>query len=158
MWSVIPYVIYARCLYCVTWNKVPLLWVMIGSYFGFGIPNNRTCMQGQKHFHFLIICIYFYLICSTTPKRFTQWFIFPNPSSSWRYSALIGRFHLKQSAVLLCVQRYRGNGSKRTPSGKEWISIFIQTNEKRATSGRGICGLKTTRFNDSESTLSFERR
>ncbi len=29
--------------------KVPLLWVMKGSYFGFGIPNNRlTCMQGQK--------------------------------------------------------------------------------------------------------------
>ncbi len=29
--------------------KVPLLWVMKGSYFGFGITNNRlTCMQGQK--------------------------------------------------------------------------------------------------------------
>ncbi len=29
--------------------KVPLLWVMKGSYFGFGIPNNRlTLMQGQK--------------------------------------------------------------------------------------------------------------
>ncbi len=61
--------------------KVPLLWVMKGSYFGFGTPNNRlTCMQGQKHFHFLIICIYFYLICSMTPKRFVQRLIFPNPS------------------------------------------------------------------------------
>ncbi len=39
-----------------------------------GVPNNRlTCMQGQKHLHFLIMCIYFYLICSTTPQRF----IFP---------------------------------------------------------------------------------
>ncbi len=49
-----------------------------------GVPNNRlTCMQGQKkHFHFLI-CIYFYLICSTTPKRFAQQFIFPNPSFAW---------------------------------------------------------------------------
>ncbi len=44
----------------------------------------------------------FYLICSTTPKRFAQRFIFPNPSFAWRYSAvigLIGWFHLKQSAV-----------------------------------------------------------
>ncbi len=54
-------------------------------------------------------------------------------------------------------------------SGKEWICIFIQTNEKTPTSGRGNMlmihddikqglVLKTTRFNDSESTLSFERR
>ncbi len=38
-----------------------------------GVPNNRcTCTQGQKHFHCLIICIYFYLTCATTPKRFAQ--------------------------------------------------------------------------------------
>ncbi len=29
--------------------EVPLLWVTKGSYFVFGIPNNRlTCMLGQK--------------------------------------------------------------------------------------------------------------
>ncbi len=29
--------------------KVPLLWVMKGSYLVLGIPNNRlTCIQGQK--------------------------------------------------------------------------------------------------------------
>ncbi len=89
-----------KCLYNGLW-KVHILVL--------GVSNNRlTCMQG----HFLIKCIYFYLICSTTPKRFTQRFIFPNPSFVWRYSALIGRFHLKQSTVLLCVQRYRGNSSK----------------------------------------------
>ncbi len=43
-------------------------------------------------------------------------------------------------AVLLCVQRYGYfNAPKAAPSGKEWISIFIQTNTKRPTSGRGIC-------------------
>ncbi len=49
--------------------KVSLLWVMKGSYFGFGsLQQQVTCIQAQKHFHILIICIYFYLICSTTPK------------------------------------------------------------------------------------------
>ncbi len=33
--------------------KVSLLWVMKGSYFGFGIPNNRlTCMQALKTLSF----------------------------------------------------------------------------------------------------------
>ncbi len=31
------------------------------------------------HFNCLIICIYFYSTCSTTPKRFAQWFIFSKP-------------------------------------------------------------------------------
>ncbi len=39
------------------------------------------------------------------------------------------------SAVLLCVQCYRGNryflSFKSAPSGKEWIRIFIQTNTKK---------------------------
>ncbi len=42
------------------------------------------------------------------------------------------------STVLLCVQRYRGNryfNSKRAPTGKEWICIFIQTKAKRPMSG-----------------------
>ncbi len=77
---------------------MPLLWVMKGSYFGFGSPQEQGghACKVKKHFHFLIICIYFYLTCSTTPKRFAQRLIFPNPSFAWRYSAVIGRFHLKQ--------------------------------------------------------------
>ncbi len=36
-------------LTCSLHVKVPLLWVMKGSYLGLGVPNNRlTCMQGQK--------------------------------------------------------------------------------------------------------------
>ncbi len=37
---------------------------MKGSYFGFGVPNNRlhACkVKKKKHFRCLIICIYFYL-------------------------------------------------------------------------------------------------
>ncbi len=33
-----------------------------------------------KNFFNFLICIYFYLICSTTPKRI----VFPNPSFAWR--------------------------------------------------------------------------
>ncbi len=70
------------------------------------------------------------------------------------------------SAVLLCVQRYLRNSCfTALPSGKEWICIFIQTNAKRPLmfmltstwNGLGFV-LKMTRFNDSESTLSFERQ
>ncbi len=40
---------------------MPLLWVMKGSYFGFGIPNNRlTWMQGQKT---LSLSYYMHLFC-----------------------------------------------------------------------------------------------
>ncbi len=73
-----------------------------------------------------------------TPKRL----IFSNPSSSWRYSALIGRFNLKQCLWAQCYFVYSvtmETAPKVPPSGKELICIFIQTNEKRATSGRGIC-------------------
>ncbi len=107
------------------WLKVPLLWVMKGSYFGFGSPQQQVDMHSssKKHFHILIICISFYLICSTTPKRFVQRFIFPNPSCAWRWSAVIGRFHLKQDL-------WAFNAPKAAPSGKEWICMFIQTNAK----------------------------
>ncbi len=135
--------------------KVPLLWVMKGSYFGFG-RYRLTCTQGQKTLSLSYnMHLFFTLLCSTTPKRFTQWFIFPNPplhdvDQCW----LVDRshFHLISpvmpdkaafvSAVLLCVQRYRGNryftALKDAPSGKELIIIFIQTNEKIPTSGQEI--------------------
>ncbi len=45
------------------------------------VPNNRlTCMQGKKiHFHCLIICFYFYLICLTTPKTIPLTINFSKP-------------------------------------------------------------------------------
>ncbi len=78
----------------------------------------------KKHFNFLIICIYFYLICSTTPKWFAQQFIFQTPPlcDGW-FPVVIGRFHLKQ-----CLWAFYA--PKAAPSGKEWICSFIQTNTK----------------------------
>ncbi len=133
--------------------KVPLIWVIKGSYFGFGSPNNRLkCMQGQKNtFIFLIICIHFYLICSMTPKRFVQQFIFPNPS----FVLICGDWSISFKAVFECSaalctavteETAIFNASKAAPSGKEWNCIFIQTNLKIkfprsacATSGRAVC-------------------
>ncbi len=134
-----------------------------------GSRTDRTCMHGQKHFYCFIICIYFYLICSTTPKRFTQRFIFPSSSSSWRYSALIGRFHfsaafctaLPRKQLCLTLQRM-------SKVAKNELAFSFRPMRKEQQVGgeyandscwrlTGI-GLKTTRFNDSESTLSFERR
>ncbi len=49
----------------------------------------HTC-KVKEHFHCLIICIYFYLTCSTTPKLFAQRLIFPNPSFAWRQGRPLG--------------------------------------------------------------------
>ncbi len=66
-------VFFLKCPYYGLW-KVHILVL--------GVPNNMlTYMQG--HFHCLIMCIYFYLICSTTLRRFAQRLIFPNPSIAW---------------------------------------------------------------------------
>ncbi len=58
--------------------------------------------------------------------------------------------------MLLCVQRYRGNAPTAAPSGNKWagnmLMIHFDVSMKRL---RFV--LKMTRFNDSESTLSFER-
>ncbi len=51
--------------------KCPYYGLWKGHILVLGVPNNRlTCMQGKKHFHFLIRSIYFYFTCSTTPKAF----------------------------------------------------------------------------------------
>ncbi len=94
----------------------------------------------KKHFHCLIICIYFlpYLLNDSQTIR-----------SMINFSKLLlcmmliwSHFHFIMpvmpdkavfvSAVLLCVQRYLRNSCfTALPSGKEWICIFIQTNAKR---------------------------
>ncbi len=159
--------------------KVPLLWVMKGSCLVLGVPSNRlTCMQGQKtlllsykkhlflpyllndsqtirstvHFSKALLCVT--LICCDWSHRHLVSPVMPDKA-------------VFVSAVLLCVQRYRGN---RYFYEFEWICIFIQTNAKRPKSARQYANvscwlhmkrlgfvLKTPRFNDSESTLSFER-
>ncbi len=55
--------------------KCPSYWLWKVHILVLGIPNNRLHARSKT----LIICIYFYLICSTTPKRF----IVPSPSPAW---------------------------------------------------------------------------
>ncbi len=55
------------------------------------------------------------------------------------------RYQNVQSHTRICERSYFvysvtvETAPKAPPSGKEWICIFIQTNTKRPTSGRGIC-------------------
>ncbi len=118
--------------------------------FWFGSPQQQVDMhaRSKKHFHCLIICIYFYLTCSTTPKRFSSTIHFSKALlcvtlicgdwSDWSH------FHFFMpvlpdkvvfvSTVLLCVQRYWGNRyfyrSKAAPSGKELIYISFRPTRK----------------------------
>ncbi len=57
------------------------VWVMKGYFFGFWSTQQQVDMHARSKniLDFLIIYIYFYLICSTTPKGLAQRFIFPNP-------------------------------------------------------------------------------
>ncbi len=73
------------------------------SYVGFGIPNNRlTCMQDQKTHSFSYNMHLFlpYLLSDSQTIRSTINFskFFP----AWRWSALIGRFNLKQCLWAQC--------------------------------------------------------
>ncbi len=158
---------------------------MKGSYFGFGSPNNRlTSGKVKKHFHCLIMCIYFYLTCSTTLKRFTRWLIFQtllcvtlicSDWSDWSHFYFISPVMPDKaafvSAVLLCVQLYRGNRyftqKQYLVSKNEFVFSFRPTWKDQQVSRHHHwhqhetawdSSLKTTRFNDSESTLSFERQ
>ncbi len=62
---------------------MPLLWVMKSSYFGFGRPQQQVDMhaRSKKYFHFLIISIYFYLICSMTNNLLNDSFFQTPPLS-----------------------------------------------------------------------------
>ncbi len=133
----------------------------------------------KKHFHCLIICIYFYFTFLTLPYTLLFFQTPPLCDANRRWLVRFVSFHFIMSimpdkaafvsAVLLCVQRYRDKHyfyrSKRgTYSGKEWICIFIQRRKdqrdqhlKSTWNGLGFI-LKMTRFNDSESILSFERQ
>ncbi len=115
---------------------MPLLWVMKGSYLVFlGVSNNRlTCMQGQKHFHCLIICNYFfYLTCSTIPKGY----IFPNQEeglvcgdwSDWSHFHFIMPVMPDKSAFVSAVLLY----VQRCPT---WMATLFFTTPKAAPSGK----------------------
>ncbi len=133
-----------------TFIKVPLLLVMKSSYFGFGSPQHRlTCMQGQKHFNFLIICIYFYLICSMInfSKPLLCMTLICGDWSDW----LISFKAVFVSTVLLCVQPLPGKQlflmlQKQHLVAKNEFACSFRPRRKssfpgsaRATSGRAIC-------------------
>ncbi len=82
--------------------------------------------------HFLIICIYFYLIRSTTPKRFDQRFIFPNNSFvyanlRWLYDWSIS-FKAECSAAMCTAvtgETAIFNAPKAASSGNKWAGNML---------------------------------
>ncbi len=139
--------------------KVPLLWVMKGSYLGFGGPPTtgwHAC-KVKKCVQCLIICIHFlpYLlnhsqtICATihVSKPLLCVMLICCDWSNWSHFHFIMPVMPNKVAFVraeqLCVQLYQGNryftAPKAAPSDKEFIYIFIQTNAQRPTSGRAIC-------------------
>ncbi len=132
-------------LFFLKWLKCPYYGLWKVHILVLGVPNNRlTWMRCQKYIHCLIICIYYYFTCSTTTKRFAQQYIFHNPSFAWCKPVVIGpvgRFHfhfIKQYLWVQCCFVYsvtrktkKFAAAKAVPSGKEWITIFIQTNPSR---------------------------
>ncbi len=117
------------------------------SYFGFGIHNNRLrCMQGQKTLHFLIICIYFYLICSQMIHFCKLLLCVTLLCSDWSIS-----FKAEHSVTLCTVLPWK----QSYKSGNKWAGNMLMFH---VDVKQGLV-LKTTRFNvdsfdDSESTLS----
>ncbi len=133
-----------------------------------GVPNNRlTCMQGQKTFIFLRYAFVLTFFVQQLPNDSLNDSFFQTPPLRDANLYWLVWFHLKQ-----CLWSF--NAPKAAPSGKEWICIFIQTNAKiklfQVCAGNMLMfhvdvnmkrlgiHFKMTRFNDSESTLSFERQ
>ncbi len=102
-------------------------------------------------------------------------FIFPNPSSHYPFiSHVMPDKAVFVSAVLLCVQHYQGNPVYFYcfKSGTLWqrMNLHFHSDQRKKTNkwagnmlmfhvNMKLFGiLETTRFNDSESTLSFERQ
>ncbi len=85
--------------------KVPLLWVMKVHILVVGVPNNR-CMQGKKTLSFSYnMHLIFTLFAQRLPLISKPLLCVMLICGDWSIS-------FKAEAVLLCVQRYRGNSSK----------------------------------------------
>ncbi len=158
---------------------------------GLGVPNNMlTCMQGKKkkkkQVHFiLLICIYFYIICSMnnfSKPLLCMKLICSDWSILFNAAFVSVAVFVSVTAYNICVQRYQGNSYLLTIQklhlvAKNYLAFSFRPMWKssfprsaRTTSERAICNyfmlmstwnslgfiLKMTRLNDSESTLSFE--
>ncbi len=123
-----------------------------------GVPGKRLkCMQGQK-----TLSLSYNMHLFLPQQLVSDWlneYVFQTPPLHDTNLRWLVDF------IKSCVFELF-NAPKASPSGKEWICIFIQTNAKIEFSqvcvhnkwaGLGFV-LKTTRFTDSESTLSFERQ
>ncbi len=156
---------------------------MKGSYFGLWSPQQQFDMHARSKNTFIVLynMHYFLPYLLNDSQRFAQQLIFKqllclklicSDWSDWSHFNFImpvmpDKAVCECSAALCTALPWNSyfTAPKAAPSGKEWISIFIQTNRKRPTSGRAICYVscwrqheKATCFNDSESTLSFEKQ
>ncbi len=109
--------------------KVPLLWVMKGSYFGFGIPNNSACMQGQKTLSF-----------SYNMHLFLAYLL----NDSQTIHSMIHFSKLLLCVTLLCSDwsiSFKAEHSVTLCTALPWKQLFIMLQQQHlvAASGRGIC-------------------
>ncbi len=116
---------------------------MKGSYLGFGSPQQQVYMHIRSKTLSLSYNMHLFLpYLLNDSQTIRSMFHFSKPllcetliCGDWSHFHLILPVIPDKaafvSAVLLCVQRYRGNHyfttPKAAPSGKEWICIFIQT-------------------------------
>ncbi len=120
--------------------KVPLLWVMKGSYLVLESSTGWHACKVKKHFHFLIYAFIFTLFVQRLSNDSFKDSFFQTPplhDANLRWLVPISRFHLKSCLWAQCCFVYSCywgtaivNAPKAAPSGKERICIFIQTNEK----------------------------
>ncbi len=111
--------------------KVPLLWVMKGSCLGFGSPQN-ACNAWQ-----ISICECSAALCTALPGK--------------PLFLLLQKQHLvAKNEFAFSFRPMR----KDQQVGGNMLIFHVDVNMKRL----GIRFKKTTRFNDSELTLSFERQ
>ncbi len=112
-------------------SKVPLLWVMKGSYFGFGSPQQQSHIQARTTFYY--------------GSRFER-------HVSWKRCAM--GFEIRFLLFGGCVKNVSPIRSNMCINHAVLKRQFTQRVLKIYANGLGFV-LKTTRFNDSESTLSF---
>ncbi len=139
---------------------MPLLWIMKGLYFGFGSPQQQADMHARSKNTFTVHS-FITLLAQRLPNDSLNDSFFQTPhlrDTNLRWLVDLSHFHfimpvmqclIKQHLWAQCCFVYSVTGEtyftapKAAPSGKEWISFFIQTNRKRPTSGRRYANVET---------------
>ncbi len=129
---------------------------MKGLYFGFGSPQQQSCMQGQKTLSLsYTMHTFFTLLAQRLPNDSLNDSFFQTPhlrDANLRWLVDLSHFHfimpvmqclIKQHLWAQCCFVYSVTGEtyftapKAAPSGKEWISFFIQTNGEKTNKWAG---------------------